>query len=378
MPIKPSSSSQLIDVYPVVSPRFLAGHKDEIGRVLGMKAAAEGNRILHISTLSGGVTYFDIEQLWTNNNPGALPRSAAEVAKIAKNYLDRVRQNVEKLSEPTRFNLRNLFPTFPKAPDEVICTYAYAWDKNFPDHWLVRFGAKLATGIVTPQVVGMLQSAGPALASADPNRIPIALGEVTQIPSASAPEFTTLQLPDLAPVDGGLVDIRIGAGGKVIGLVSRWLAHLPPISAKLLAPPKQPDQPHEPKPKICYRIGGDNEPQEFVAPYYSILSSDGDTGEYVPASNHSLLVRIAQQGDETSVLLTALAAGSLGSLRYAWGGWRLDQGASGFRRLGGASSLRLADPGIHNIVVDVEDTVTKAFARAQVMVYWPIAQGTLE
>src|SRR5262249_48769796 len=115
---------------------------------------------------------------------------------------------------------------------------------------------------------------------------------------------------------------------------------------------------------------GDEEPQDIVAPYYRVTGDHPHHGGTFPASEYSLVVDIESSETLESVNLSARVSGHVGSLRYAWGYWRLQHGpAAGFEMLGTSSTARLP-PGAYNVVLDVADTVTGAFARTQTLIYF--------
>jgi hypothetical protein len=113
-------------------------------------------------------------------------------------------------------------------------------------------------------------------------------------------------------------------------------------------------------------MAGEEEPQRFITPYY--LIRDGVEETILPASSHSLVAQIMQEGSAEGAHLSAQVAGGTGSFRYAWGSWRLDAGLSGgFRSHGGSGAITLP-VGVHNVILDVEDRRTREFARVQAIV----------
>lgn len=195
-----------IDVYRVVPAKIIADLSDEIAkRVFDMKAAVDGSKVLRVSELTGSLRFVDSEKIWKNTNPSSLPTSADQARKAAKKFVDTARLNIAKLKEPVCSKLRHLFPDFPEKAEHVQCAYAYEWDKNTPDHWLVRFSGTLSTGIVVPSPVGKIAPAHPIqLASADPGSLPIALGRLEELRGAREVESAAVQKADVVPVDGGV------------------------------------------------------------------------------------------------------------------------------------------------------------------------------
>jgi hypothetical protein len=128
--------------------------------------------------------------------------------------------------------------------------------------------------------------------------------------------------------------------------------------------------------QLVYQGGGHDEPQEILAPYYMIAGDDHHSAadDYhpaavFPASRYSLLVQISREDNQESTRLSAKVAGNAGPLSYLWAAWRLDTESAGrFENLGSSTSVQLP-AGAYNVILDVEDQLTHAFARLQCMVY---------
>jgi hypothetical protein len=264
--------------------------------------------------------------------------------------------------------LRQLFPADLR---HVVTAPVYSSKTAEIDHWLVRFLAFLDTG-AGDRKPGIERPASPQIPALTP--IPaLALDPAGPPPAA-------VKVPAAAPVDGGVVEFRVGGGGKLIGLNSRWRPTVEGVTARMLAPP---DEAKSLPLQLVYVLAGDEDPLEFIAPYYRVSGDDPDTGSFLPASDHSLSVNLSQEASEdengqATVSITAEVSGGAGSLRYAWGAWRVDLGPSvGFQDLGSSNSVTLL-PGVYNLVLDVEDTVTGAFLRQQALVYCGARAGAPE
>jgi hypothetical protein len=120
--------------------------------------------------------------------------------------------------------------------------------------------------------------------------------------------------------------------------------------------------------QLVYQGGGHDEPLEVLAPYHLLPGDDSDTGELLPASEYSLSIQLSREETKDGVRLSAEVTGNVGSLAYAWGAWPLDRGVNQFERLGESANVDLP-PGAYNVVLDVEDRLTRAFARRQYLIY---------
>jgi len=59
-----------------------------------------------------------------------------------------------------------------------------------------------------------------------------------------------------------------------------------------------------------------------------------------------------------------------GPFSYAWGAWRIDDLATGFRLLAtGRQQITLMGVGSYNVVLDVQDQTTGAIARTQRVIF---------
>jgi hypothetical protein len=121
--------------------------------------------------------------------------------------------------------------------------------------------------------------------------------------------------------------------------------------------------------QLFYQGGGHNEPQEMLAPYYMASGDDDDTALVFPASRYSLLVDVSRQDSGAGIRLSAEVTGNAGPISFAWGAWSIDMGpAEHFGLLGSSASIELP-PGAYNVILDVEDQLTRAFARSQFAIY---------
>jgi hypothetical protein len=384
-----------INVYRLLDARLIKNREADIAAALfGISQSDEVKRF-EISPVSGCISFADHTELWQKNSPSRLPATASAAQKEAEQFFEKAnRMLYEKglakkeltLGFPIVQGTRSA-PESRGAPIHAqlkhLATRAViSRDHSAVDHWLSQFMVYLKTGLERDVGGG-------------------------------------INMQD-APVDGSIIDIRIGVGGKVIGLWSRWRPYmdnplskipliLPPVSEEVApkqsierptlkqlrksAPPKSippqpptkpaaPDPPapiqekNSPPPPLFYTLAGEDEPQRFIAPY-SIISDEHDSALW-PASRYSLMVRIGQESLSRGTRLHALVAGAEDPkrLKYFWGSWRPDlESAIGIKELGNTDSLEVDEIGVYNVILIVEDESTGAIAQSQSMIYLRTAQG---
>jgi hypothetical protein len=254
--------------------------------------------------------------------------------------------------------LRQIFPTTLR---HVVTMPVYASGQSAIDHWVVRFIAFLETGTGDRQTI--ITKPAPPQKPVGGTIIPSDLNTI-----AGPPKFApSASIPGSVPVDGGIVEIRVGGSGKIIGVNSRWRPFQATDLTKMLPIPSESLSTNY---QLVYLLGGDEEPQEFIAPYYrSQDEADPDTGSYLPASDRSMWVDFFREEGSDTTSLSASVSGNAGPVQYSWVAWRIDHGPfTGFEDLGTDSSITLTQ-GAYNVVLDVEDRLTGAFLRAQAVVY---------
>lgn len=374
------STPQSIYVYRLVDPKLIADRQDEIAKALfGMESATDGNRSLYVSPISGCISYADYDQIWQNTDAGSLPKTADEAQQAALEFL----QGAAKKSIGD--NKDHLPPLFPEDIRPIGTVAAFAPGKESADHWLSQFMVFLPIGgIQTPGAdttdshqpsVGstpVLASAPSTVSPASPSAIPSPSSPESPASPASPSTPTIAAAEPAAPVDGGIIDVRIGASGKIVALRSCWRPfHQKEVtSVKRLSPPHESTHDEhgaEEGTILCYQLGGDEEPQTFIAPYYVTFTDHGQV--VAPASSYSPVVRIAEEQAAQGVTLAAEVEGTLGPINYAWGAERLDsRDESAFVQLGSGRSVSLG-PGVHDIAIDVQDKRTGAICRRGAIVY---------
>ena len=180
----------------------------------------------------------------------------------------------------------------------------YAPNSDNPDHWLVQFIAFLSPGgLIPPYNLTTRLDTSRRIAIA-----PLTVGEIASLPSPTQPG-----VEQNVPVEGSLIDVRIGAEGKIIGLWSRWRPYEEIKSVKRLQPPQQTNTDNKIQTHLFYKLEDQDDPQQFIAPCYMV--SNEDSIEILPASQYSLIVDITSIDYAERVELRALVLGYAGPLR---------------------------------------------------------------
>lgn len=305
-----------INVYRLISPDDIVAQQDAIARAFfGMRSANDGDRKLIISPISGRLSYTDAGRLWKAPGDGGLPRDAREAQQVAEEFLRDARSRFNAAQARAQIDLSQLIPTQLIHIKSVV---ARAPGQSFADHWLSIFGVVLPTGI---------PGQGSAFVDAK-------------------------------------IELRMGGNRQPVAMYSTWR----PFDARLLVRHIAFSGSLE-SPQLFYRMADSEDPQTFIAPFYR--TANDDTGTLWPASSYSLIADITAQDTGSGILLSAVTPDGLsGPFDYAWGAWRIDNPAVGFRMLGtGRSQINLTGVGSYNVVLDVQDQRTGAFTRTQRVVF---------
>jgi hypothetical protein len=337
----------LVYVYPLIDAGLIAARAQPL--LAQLKAGLRdrpGQVEFAVNPASGCFRFFDAARLWKNGNGAGLPKTAADAAKTAADYFKAA--NREALRYRTAMNLSaSEYPDpFPvDALKHVSSKPVYANGASAPDHWLGLWMAWLP-------VKG---------------------------PPAVPPDDAGIT----APVHGAGVEVRIGAGGQVLGVVSTLRPWTGRAAVDAFEPPPSADGT---PPALLYFMEGSGEPQRFIAPYFRDDNSPeaDDHGIALrPACVYSLIARIGITMSRESTMLSALLMDGSGDFApvadngdYAvsWFCQRLDtikstlaaddSGATLSTRADPVESdgptLTLADPGIYQAEVAVEHLPTGA------------------
>ena len=218
----------LVYVYPLADPGLIAARAQPL--LAQLKAGLRdrpGQVEFALSPASGCFRFFDVARLWKNGNGGGLPKTAADAARTATDYFKAA--NREALRYRTAMKLAaseypNPFPV--DALRHVASKPVYAHGASAPDHWLSLWMAWLPVK-------------GPP----------------------AAPDDAAIT----APVHGAGVEVRIGAGGQVLGLVSTLRTWTGRAAVDAFEPPPSADGT---TPDLLFLMEGSGEPQRFIAPYF--------------------------------------------------------------------------------------------------------------
>ena len=242
---------------------------------------------------------------------------------------------------------RELFPTNPRKRGARLVTDPIT---EGPSHWLCHFGHDLEPAQGEPQ----------------------------------------------APVLGGLTDVRIGEGKKVVGVWHRWRvvtseevvgrvpsgqpeagggtapAALQPASLIPLAEQPgplsiAPQREEGEAPTLAYLAADENVVQRCMVPYY-VRGKDEDR-TFSPASSHSFLPTISLKRSTGSVSLRADVAGGSSRYEFAWAGWSpLTIGTAGIADLGSGPEVEV-EVGVSTVVLQVTDLLTGISVSTETVVY---------
>jgi hypothetical protein len=309
-----------IYIHHLVAPGDLIAAKDRLAETLFAVRPGDRDRTLMISSTSGCFHFVDSANLWAGRGAGPRDGDAAEHA--ARDFVREANRRVRS-SDISGLAATGIFP------DEMrlVASQPVFSAPEDVDHWLYTYVGYLDTGIAPPS-------------------------------DQPAPSMTVR-----APVIGAQIDVRIGEASQVVGMWSDWR---PVRSAQLVEYLAKPGSDAR---QLVYEGGGHDDPIDVLAPYYLMGGEDEDTGTLSSASAYSLSIAVAREDNSKGVLLTALVTGNTGSVTFSWGAWPLDTGPVGqFERRSDSDSVELPT-GAYNVVLDVEDQLTGAFARSQYLIY---------
>jgi hypothetical protein len=188
------------------------------------------------------------------------------------------------------------------------------------------------------------------------------------------------------PVIGATVEVRVGARGQVVGVVSRarpWHAVMSRPAFAWGA-----DDPHggHDRPELVYIADNPHEPQRFWSPCFAV-ASHGENGGHAhrqlwPACDHTVMPELVVQHHEGEATVRALVLTAGRKTRLVehgrdwvvrWSTATLEQFAAGERRLVEASAAPLPDTGLFHVELTVEHTLTGAIRSTYAQVPVPMA-----
>ena len=189
------------------------------------------------------------------------------------------------------------------------------------------------------------------------------------------------------PVLGSQVEVRIGHGGRVVGLRSRWhplSSRYVPMELRALAHDRPPNSAHAHgvagDPFLGYALDGDGIPQYYLAPYY--FRAEDHVLIAHSAGPWSLTVDIGRvRQDSSRMTLLALALGGSGDYEYRWAACAAAGPSADFRELGSGSHIDVQldhgrcvasrmemSNGVYLVMLNVRDRASGAFKHHQQLV----------
>jgi hypothetical protein len=310
--------SKLIRVFPLAEPREWFSNADPILKVIvsAIKPDLPGfmtpQYTFNVDPVCGSLRYSLVTDLWHENPKRSPPPDAEAATRAATDFLARLQAACQE-EEYLRLKIAPLLPNERFARIVPVgTTPVFHVAKPWVDHWLCRF-------------------------------------EVYLRPFESNEE---------ARVFGSAIDIRIGQGSKVTGLVSHWRPALLEQGrfVEMFQPEEEEehdhDEDHAPT-SLVYELAGENSPQNFLTPYY--LSLEGHHGGMLPASSHSLLVAMSFAEKKDRAYVVPRISGGSGVYACNWAYWRpealFEQGLVG---LGEQEFIELP-LGVYNVMLHVTD-----------------------
>jgi hypothetical protein len=356
-----------IFTYRLTSPSSVHAHSQHIRDAFVATKRVDRGSQFSISSFTGCVR-FRSPDLWSTGGQGLL-KDSKTARTAAKAFLQEAQSQLQSISQ-------DVATLLPHKLEPLTASLVYGYDEVAPDHWLVRFQPYLPTGGGNTETFG---AASPTEGSSISNSLatptaslipPVTTAENLLLaqPSTNASPAVDRDFVSEAPVVGGVVDVRLVSASKILALSSSWRPYSECKAVTRLAPPDEEQSAGgttAAQPSICYLMHAENEPQEYISPFYR-----SDFGEIAPASDHSLFIEVIQeQSADGSVTLTAQPTGSSShTIRYVWAAWRVGSMAEEDMQVYGTSpSLRL-QAGAYNVILDAEDE-NKAFVRNQMLVY---------
>jgi hypothetical protein len=281
-----------------------------------------------------------MDNLWKADLFSDLPREPQAAESAARQFFHDANLRLANTAAFRKAGLRRLFPENLKSAGNALVSHI---DTGKPAHWLCWFSVTLPTAVGQPDAV----------------------------------------------VSFAVIEVRVGVGGKIAGLWSKWRPYTTdeavtriPLSSlngsKSTSAAQGPslravpgaitkDSDDEQAVQLVYMAGDENAIQTLLAPYYMITNSD--FALVAPASSHSLIVNIEQDASPNGITLQAIVTGGSRNYNYRWARFSpISVWNDGMQDLGSSDQVRV-DAGVHNIILLVEDKLTGAQVQTESMVY---------
>lgn len=355
---RPTSNRDVgaVRVYRLASTEAIHLSASRIARELfGMEGLQVARQTFTVHPVSGYLFYSDRGGLWQGEAARGLP-PRKDVERLARAFLQEANR---RIAGSRALGRERVGPLFPSDVRRVRVGAVVPKGSRRPDHWLCQFAA-----------------------------------------------YLPVDQTHTARVEGALVDVRIGARSRVIGLGSRWRpiagdvlsderdresrkdaiyaagtgaihapesATLPSIAkpkpAVSVPTPEPTGEPHghDAPPEYVYWLADENAPQTFLSPMY--LEQGGEHRGIRAASAHTLNAEIWQRTIGSRIECIAAVAGGSGRYEYQWSYWTpggfFD---TGIAMLGTSQVLRL-ERGAYQILLGVRDRITGALVQTEKAVY---------
>ncbi|MFT6502586.1 MAG: hypothetical protein ACJASQ_002713 [Crocinitomicaceae bacterium] len=293
-----------------------------------------------ISAVSGWLYYSNDVEIRMNKSIQSLPINETEVKLAVKKFMQRVIEKftLEKQNNP-KFTLDSILP---QNLGEPVILPVINSETRLIDHWLVKF---------QPVLRGTSGFGG-----------------------------------DPIPVIGSSFEIRVGNGGKIIGMTSNWRPLINGVSELLLPSPENidPNQseneiPHEHDQSenehvedessnftLAYLDKGENIYQNYLTPLY--LDQHGHHFSFSPASKSSIVIDIIEDHFDGEVEVFATVLGGSGTFRFEWATWGIQDMENSYVEHGNNYKLSLGI-GAYNIGLTVIDQKTGIVEQMQNLTY---------
>ena len=308
-------------VHRLLDAAILEDNAALLGETLFPGLSADPEQSFRVSPNSGWLSYAHHGELFTERTFQTLPRSDGDAFKVAERFFADANTRI-KNSEPLR--AAGLPPLFPAQAKRHTAALAWSRGQSQADHWLCRY----------------------------------------EVFVTSSHAFGARN----APLWGAGVDVRVGNGGKVVGLSLRYRLPVSNLESNELPPAEEEHDEHEAEqaePVLVYRAEGEHAPQTHYLPYH--LLADGHHVGFAPAAEHAFTARILEARQPGGTRLYAVVDGGSGAFAYAWGHWRIDAERA-FVDAGTAHSISL-DLGVFNVILNVTDRATGVVLQTQSVVY---------
>lgn len=298
-----------------------------------MRDLTDEGRTFSVHPASGYLSFADNNALWRNPEGQDLPTDREAVVRVARGFIEDANR---RIASSKALSDNGVLPPFPQDLRPVWLGGVVPKGNRNADHCLCQFGV-----------------------------------------------FLTVDGERSARVEGAVIDVRVGRGGRIIGLTSRWRAisgdilsrrtpagnqkvissdapmviRLPqPATPGVIAPIELAATEQAAPRELLYWLEDEYAPQTYLSPIY--LDRDQDDGDLQPACFHSFRVEVLQRSRGPGIDLRAEVTGGSGSFEYLWGYWTAgDLFNQGIQIAGTSQEASLGTAG-GQILLRVRDRVT--------------------